>query len=65
LFKYTANASNQGRVVTISDTFDFELDRNGRYGTLFRSLVNNWGWLSQNMSVLYPVKITIKIKNGL
>ena len=63
LFNYDARIINKKRIVTITDTFDFELDLEGRYGTLFRQLINNWGWLNQHANILYPSKITIRIQH--
>lgn len=45
-------------LITMEDTFDFELENN--YDDLFTTLVNNWGWLCENAGVLHPIKITLK-----
>ncbi|MDO5564903.1 MAG: hypothetical protein Q4F88_06720 [Eubacteriales bacterium] len=44
--------------VKIVDTFDFEKDKD-RYDNLFASLVNNWGWLSQQVGSLHPIKVNV------
>ena len=42
--------------IVITDTFDFEFER---YDSLFSTLVNNWGWLSQRAGALHPISITL------
>lgn len=59
LFSYSSFGSSQGTGYTIKDTFDFKLD--DTYRNLFVSLVNNGAWLSQNVGVLTPIKVTINI----
>jgi len=41
---------------TITDTYDFKYED---YNDLFTSLVNNWAWLSQNISSLHKIRVTI------
>lgn len=59
LFSYSSFGSSQGTGYTINDIFDFKLDDS--YRNLFVSLVNNGAWLSQNVGVLTPIKVTINI----
>nr|PZN08907.1 MAG: hypothetical protein DIU64_09695 [Caldicoprobacter oshimai] len=47
-------------IVTISDTFDFDLDDN-YMDDLFTTLVNNWAWLCQQTHVLHPIPVRITI----
>jgi hypothetical protein len=54
-FDYT----NSGNTLTITDVFDFALNTN--YQNLFSTLVNNWGYLNQNLGVLTPINVTIDI----
>lgn len=54
-FDYQTNSNT----LTITDTFDFKLETN--YQDLFSTLVNNWGYLNENMNVLTPISIQINI----
>lgn len=47
-------------IVTISDTFDFKLEKT-YMDDLFTTLVNNWAWLCQQIHVLHPIPVTITI----
>lgn len=55
----TGSGSFQLQEVYIHDKFDFSLDNN--YEDLFSTLVNNWAWLCQQTSVLYPINIDLYI----
>lgn len=45
--------------VTVKDVFDFKLETN--YKSLFTTLVNNWAFLNQNISVLHKIDVKIGI----
>ncbi len=48
--------------INFTDTFDFAFDNN--YESIYKSAINNWGWLSQQLGALkkIPVRITILVK---
>lgn len=50
--------TSQGGTAHISDTFDF---RYSNLDSLFATLVNNWGALSQSIGVLKPISVHIEI----
>lgn len=56
---YTFVGSNQGMRIRVRDNFDFALDAS--YDNLFTSIVNNWAFLNQNMRVLHPIQVDIRI----
>lgn len=58
-FTFTSSGSSQGMRIWIHDVFDFELNLN--YQSLLTTIVNNWGYLSQNMWVLHPINVKITI----
>ncbi len=55
--------SARGGVVQVDDTFDFAFETN--LGTVFNTLVNDWGWLSQQIGVLNVIKVTITFTDPL
>lgn len=58
-FDYCVAASSQGVRAWITDVYDFQWKPS--YERLFSTIVNNWGYLSQNMGVLQPINVTITI----
>ncbi|WP_427339860.1 hypothetical protein [Caloranaerobacter sp. DY30410] len=46
--------------VNVYDVFDFVFDN--QYDSLFASMVNNWGWLSQNTGIFNKIIININFK---
>ena len=49
----------KSKQVIVTDTFDFKLNTN--YKSLFSTMINNWGYLNQNMSILNVIKVRIAI----
>lgn len=49
----------KSKQIIVTDKFDFEL--NTDYKSLFSTMVNNWGYLNQNMSILKVIKVRIAI----
>ncbi len=58
-FSYTSSASSYGKRIYLKDKFDFKYDN--QIKGLFSRLVNNWGYLSQKMYVLHPIKVKVSI----
>lgn len=54
----TGNSS--GARARVTDIFDFELETD--MGDLFSTLVNDWGWLSQNIGALSAINIQVDIR---
>ncbi|SHH21044.1 hypothetical protein SAMN02745135_00073 [Caloranaerobacter azorensis DSM 13643] len=55
---FTVRKSGSKYNVNVYDVFDFD----NKYDSLFTSIVNNWGWLSQNTGILNKIIININFK---
>ena len=64
LHKVSVEAEQYGTTfwITVSDTFDFDVDAN--YDSLFSAIVNNWAWLSQQTGALNAISISISFIDG-
>ncbi len=56
---HRCNYHTQSKKIIVTDLYDFKLENS--YKCLFSSLVNNWAYLNQNLSVLHKIKVKIAI----
>lgn len=54
------SGSSSGAHALLTDVFDFEFETD--MGSLFATLVNDWGWLSQHIGALTVIDVQVKIK---